>query len=114
MSAIPFTEGDLKKALIAQGAQGTGIWTVWNFAEGRDDVDGFGVIDGKLTFEIAQAVAAGLSAMPGSAWVSVERDIRVRPRPKGYDDCRFLFFFHTGPAHAKLAAIAAMQAEVPT
>lgn len=111
MSPIPFTSNDLEEALVSHGMECPAIWTVWDLADGSDTVDGYGASHPRLTLEKARAVALALSSVPGPAWVSVEPDDRSL-MPMSHLDCSFSFLHHTGPAHQKLAAIAAMRAEV--
>lgn len=110
MKPIRITAEEMERSLAADDMQDPAIWNIWNLASGADEIDGYGVHHPQLTLEKARALALVLSSKPGPFWITVERDGGVYPR--SYKDRTFSFLIQTGPAHQKMAAIAAMRAEV--
>lgn len=110
MKPIRITPEEMERCIVADGMHDPAIWNIWNLASGTDEIDGYGVHHPQLTLEKARAVALAISSKPGPFWMTVDRDGGVYPM--SYKDRTFSFLLHTGPAHQKMAAIAAMRAEV--
>lgn len=113
MKPIRITPEEMERCIVADGMHDPAIWNIWNLASGTDEIDGYGVFHPQLTLEKARALALVMSSRcAGPCWLTVEHD-NDGVHPMSYKDRTFSFLLHIGTAHAKLAAIAAMRAEVP-
>jgi hypothetical protein len=106
MKPIDLFQDALNAMLKAHGLTDYDTFDLYDLLTEDQEVTGYAVVlhDQPFTMRQAQDVALALSAVPGTAYATVDDNFT--------HDGVFGFYYHTGPAHAKLAAIAAMRAEV--